>query len=79
MEDKAGYAAGQIETPVICPDCNSQLGIVLEAGKRVWLVIGGLRLSAAHGQCACGAPLHWTSGEVKLLRLLEKSKKKRSA
>ena len=75
MEPKAPYNAGQVETPVICPDCQSQLGMMVESGKLVWLIVGGMRLNAAHGQCNCGAPFHWTAVDIKLARLVEKSRK----
>lgn len=76
MEPKAAYDTGQVETPVICPDCASQLGTVIEAGRLAWFAVGGLRLDSAHGRCNCGAPFHWTSGDVRLARLLDKTRKR---
>lgn len=73
MENKSAFTT----TYVRCSVCDSHIGTVIEVGRRAWLLVGGLRLYAAHGQCPCGAEFHWTAGDVALARLVERANKKR--
>ena len=73
MEDKAVYIA-MPALAASCPKCTAKLGDIVEINGRAWLRVGGLELYAAHGRCACGAEWHWTSSEVLLQKILERSK-----
>jgi hypothetical protein len=62
--------------PVSCPECDIEIGTIIEQRGRAWLRVGCLELYAAHGRCgSCGTEWHWTASEMLLKRIVEQSRK----
>lgn len=56
---------------VSCQRCKAPIGRYAREGRQVWLAVGELTLSAAHGRCsACGEPFHWSASDKMLEELL---------
>ena len=59
---------------VRCSKCGMTIGNYIECDKRVFLRVGPVDLSSAHGNCVyCGAPFHWVASEKQLAELVART------
>ena len=60
-----------------CYKCDQVIGELVEKDGGTLLRIGMIEVYRIHGNCACGAQLHWDSGEVRLQRLIKRAQRDR--
>jgi len=75
-ERKTAYivnAPATTNPALICGECKTALAYYVRGQDgRVWVLVGNLVLSSAHGRCVCGAEWHWVASEKRLEDLLER-------
>jgi hypothetical protein len=57
---------------VCCQQCGCALGRYKQIDDKIWIVIGSVVLSSAHGRCIiCGVDWHWVGSDKKLEEILD--------
>ncbi len=62
---------------ILCSNhqCNQLIGEYVQVRNEIWLLIGGVKLFAAHGICAnCGKEYHFYASEKKLEKIIARLK-----
>lgn len=70
-DDLTALAAIQAGDTLTCRGCGSPVGTYTEVNGRLWLCIGAVTLTYAHGRCSkCLRLWHFDEGDNRLARLV---------